>query len=304
MARIIVPAGWKSSEAVLDEAFKALNCERWGGASNNGWSKIGDLQRCAYRYYLKHVCGLTTAATGGDDSAPMSVGSFGHVALAAHYAALLPDSRYPGFRADCPTPEAIFAALDSVGADPLALQEAHTVWSGYTEHWGDDGWTPMAVEMPAGDEKLHTCRYDLVASVEDGIHDGLWAVDHKLLTSKADVDLYLLEGEILGEALCWRLSGLDDVFGPLAGVCINVLFKGKPVKGRPAYFRRWFPLNEELVNDFEQNRRFWQSQIQSFTKLNLWPKSHNGCVARYFDTCLFWDHCATLSPSLLTPRTK
>ena len=304
MARIIVPMGWKSSEAVLEEAFKALGCERWGGASDNGWSKIGDLQRCAYRYYLRHVLNLTSSSIGGDDSTPMSVGGFGHVALAAHYAALLPDNRYPGFRINCPTPEAVLAALDKAGAEPLALQEARTVWSGYIDHWGNDGWTPMAVEMSAGDEKVHTCRYDLVASVEDGVHDGIWVVDHKLLTSKADLDAYQLDGEILGEALCWELSNLNDVFGPLAGVCINALFKGKPVKGRAPYFRRWFPFDAELVRDFARSRAFWQSSIHTFTKLNLWPKSHNGCIARYFDTCLFWDHCATLSPSSLTPRVK
>jgi hypothetical protein len=303
VVRIIVPAGWKSSDDVLVEAFKALGCERWGGASVNGWSKISDFLRCEYRYYLKHIKGLTCSSVLSDSSPALEIGSYGHAALAAHYAGLLPDDRYPGFRDNCPTPEALLVALDAAGAEPMALQEARTVWAGYTEHWGNDGWTPMAVEMPAGDDGLHTCRYDLIASVADDIHDGIWAVDHKLLSPKANPDLYALDGEILGEALCWQLSNLDGTFGPLAGVCINVLFKGKPPKGMQPYFRRWFPLDEELIRDFARNRMYWQARVNTCLKMDRFSKSHYGCVARY-DTCLFWDHCATLDASRLISREK
>jgi hypothetical protein len=303
VARIVIPAGWKTSEEVLVEAFKALGCERWGGPTDNGWSKLSDFLRCPYRYYLKHVKGLTSASLLSESSGAQDIGSYTHAALAAYYAAPLPNSRYPGWRPNCPTPEAIFAALETAGAEPMALQEAREVWAGYIDHWGDDGWSPMAVEMWAGDMAVHTCRYDLIASVEDGVHDGIWAVDHKTLSPKAEIGNYELDGEILGEALCWEIQKLEAIFGPLAGVCINVLFKGKPPKGMRPYYRKWFPLNEALVTDFVHNREIWQAQRETCARTGRFPKSHYGCVARY-DRCLFWDHCSTLSESALTPRVK
>jgi len=302
VARIVLPAGYKSSEEVLVEAFKALGCERWGGASENGWSKISDLLRCPYRYYLRHVKGLTSSAISGEASAPMEIGSYGHVVLAAYYAGMLPDDRYPGFRDNCPTPDEVLAALDAAGADPMSLAEARTTWEGYIDHWGDDGLAPMAVEVPSGDVRLHTCRYDLIADVADGMHDGIWAIDHKFLTPKANVDLYQLDGEIIGEALCWEVSKLDEIYGPLAGVCVNILFKGKPPRGLSPYLRRWFPLDEALVASFGRDRMFWQAQVNTFTKMGHFPRSHFGCVSRYFDTCLFWDHCSTLSDASLMLR--
>jgi hypothetical protein len=303
VARIVVPAGWKTSEEVLVEAFKALGCERWGGPTNNGWSRLSDFLRCPYRYYLKHVKGLTSASMMSDSSTAQEIGSYAHAALAAYYAAMLPDQRYPGWRRGCPPPETIFAALEAAGAEPMALQGAREVWAGYIDHWGADGWTPMAVEMWAGDLDVHTCRYDLVVSVEDGIHDGIWAVDHKTLSNKADITLYAIDGEILGEAMCWKLFKLDEMFGPLDGVCVNVLFKGKPAKGMKSYYRQWFPFNEALIADFAYHRAFWQAQLEALAAAGEFPKSHYGCVARY-DKCLFWDHCSTLSESSLTPRVK
>lgn len=304
MARIVLGAGWKSSEAVLEEAFAALGCERWGGASENGWSKLSDFLRCPYRYQLKHVKQLVPAALVQEASSAQQIGSYAHAALAAYYASLLPDDRYPGFRLGCPSPEALLAALDLAGADPMALQQARDVWAGYIDHWGTDGWAPMAVEMPAGDALLHTCRYDLIVSIEDGLHDGVWAVDHKVLSLKADIDLYQLNGEILGEALAWQLLGLDEVFGPLAGVCINVLFKGKPPKGMQPYYRRYFAFDEDLIRDFGSNRMFWQAQIAAYQKMGRFPKSHYGCVAHFDDKCFYWDHCSTLSTAMLAPRVK
>ncbi len=289
---------------MLADAFKALGIERWGGASDNGWSKISDLLRCPYRYYLKHVKGLQSPSVT-DGSTAMEIGSYAHAALAAYYAAQLPDDRYPGFRVACPTPEAVLDALGAAGAEAEALFKAREVWAGYVDFHGDDGVTAMGVEVPAGNIDLHTCRYDLIADVQDGCHDGVWAFDHKVVSKRTDLELYLLDGEIMGEALCWDLSGLAETFGPITGVCINALIK-EPARGQPPYARRWFPLNEDLIRDFGSNRIFWQSQLAMYKKLGRFPKSHYGCPGRYYgtDVCQFWDHCATLDPSKLVPRSS
>jgi hypothetical protein len=202
---------------------------------------------------------------------------------------------YPGYRDPCPTPEQVLAAMRQAGAEVEALQLTAALWSGYVDHWGEDGIQPIAVEMIAGDPEFHTSRYDLVFSVVDGIHDGLWIGEHKTASPPADLELWRLDGEVVGECLSWELSQLSDVFGePLRGVCINALIKSKV----PSYKRLWIPVNWNLVNDFREQRRFWNSTIHLNRKLGMWPKSYYGCKSRY-DQCLFWDHCLSLSNACL-----
>lgn len=297
MSLVVMPVGLKSAEQVLNEAFALLGCERWGGASEDGWSKISDLLRCPYRYYLKHVRRVCSTEMGASSKA-QDTGSFTHALLAAYYAGQLSFSLYPGYREKCPTPEQVIEALRACGAEVEALTEAERLWSGYLDFWGDDGLRPVAVEMPAGDAAVHTSRYDLVALVEDGIHDGLWVFDHKTTIPSVDLDQWQLDGEILGEALSWELSEESTWFfdEPLRGICINVLFKGK----FPKYQRLWQPIRFEVVNDFAAHRRYWRATAEIYQRLNYWPRSHYGCRARY-DKCAFWDHCLTLSDSFLTP---
>lgn len=294
VTRVQVPLGLKPAEQVLNEAFQLLGCEPWGGPSQNGWSKVSDYLRCPYRYYLKHLVEARAQGVAAA-SAAQDIGSFVHAILAAHYASFLVDERYPGFRPRCPSVENLIVALKTCGAEPLALGKAEHLWWPYLDRWAEDGFGPLAVEMPVGDPELHTSRYDLVVDVLDGLHDGVWICEHKTLSPSTDVEIYQLDGEILGECLSWRLSHLDDMFGPLLGVCLNVLVKS----ATPTYRRLWWPVNWDLVNDFGRNRMHWQATINARTKQNIFPKSHYGCAAR-FDRCLFWDHCSTLSPSFLT----
>jgi hypothetical protein len=298
VARIVLSPG-RSAEEVLDAAFASLGIKRWGGMTGNGWSVLSDLLRCPYRYYLKREAHLQSIHLTADSSFAQDIGSYGHAILAAYYAGFLPDSRYPGYRHPCPTPEQMIDALNNAGADPMALAVARECWEGYVDHWGEDGLTPMAVEMLAGDEAIHTCRYDLIANVADGIHDGVWALDYKFLSQSANPDHYELNGEIIGEALAWELGNLTGMFGPLVGVCINVLFKGKTK--RP-YFRRWFPFKPEIIADFRKSRLHWKCAIEGYRIAGYWPKNHYGCVAHFDDACQFFDHCRTLDNSHLMKK--
>lgn len=301
MSRVQLPSS-KSNEQVLQDAFALLQCEKWGGASSKGWSWLQDYLRCPYRFYLKRIAQVSPTLMGGS-SESQDIGSYGHAILAAHYAGQLPDKRYVGYRENCPTPAQVIDALDRAGADAFALNEATRCWDGYIDRWGDDGLITMAVEMPVGDPNLHTSRYDAVFCVEDGIHDGFWIGEHKFLSPSADLDSYNLDGEILGECLSWRLSGLDEVFGPLSGVLLNVALKKKV----PAYHRLWMPVDWNRIDEYARMRECWNLTIESSGDVVnagceptlAFPRSHYGCMAR-FDKCLYWDHCSTLSNSFLT----
>jgi hypothetical protein len=298
-------AGLKSAEVVLRDAFLALGCERWGGASDNGWSKLSDFLRCPYRYHLKHMRRVK-ASLAAASSPAQDVGSFVHALLAAYYAGKLPAPfadengqlvTYPGWQANAPTLEALLVALREAGAEAAALALATRLWEGYIEHWGEDGIQPVAVEMGVGDPEFHTSRYDMVFSVVDGVHDGLWIGEHKTASPATDMESWQLDGEILGEELSWDLSKLSDMFGaPLRGICINVLLKTKV----PAYRRLWQPVRPKLIAEFTKQRMHWNSMIAFYKRNGLWPKSSYGCIAK-FGKCSYWDHCLSLSDSFLVP---
>jgi hypothetical protein len=235
------------------------------------------------------------------ESPALAVGSYTHAILAAHYARQLPDARYPGFRPNCPSPDDVIAALTNAGADLPALQVAERLWSGYQDKWGDDGWQPVAVEMPVGNPLLHTARFDMLVHVDDGTwRNGLWICEHKSASPASDLEMFQLDGEIMGEMMAFKMDNLEDVFGArLAGVVVNALVKSKT----PAYHRLWIPVNWELVNDFAKNRGQLQADINFRKKSGLWIKNHYGCTSRY-DKCMFWEHCRTLNDSMLSAAPK
>lgn len=289
----------KSLDAIVAEAFRALGCAPWGGQSENGWSKASDFLRCPYRYYLKHIRGVGPLIAGETGRA-LDIGASIHLLLAARYAALLPDDRYPGWRAVVPTPEAVLAALVTAGLPLDISNEVERLYDGYAEKYGTETITPVAVEMPAGSAKCHTSRYDLVFYVEDGIHDGLWVGEHKTMSSSTDIDEFRLNGEVIGEMLSWSLSDLDNFFGaPLNGVCINGIVKAKSV---PRYPRIWISRSEGLIEEYARNRMYWIQRIVDCMEQKRWPKSLQGCFGRYGNRCRFWEHCLSQDDSQLVAR--
>jgi hypothetical protein len=293
--RIQLPGVGRSIDSIVLEAFKVLGCEPWGGASKAGWSKQADFLRCPYRAWLKHVRGVGPLIVG-DASPALDIGSVCHLMLAARYAAMLPDARYPGWRERCPSPEAVLAAMVVAGLPTVISSEVERLYDGYAEKWGAEDIAPVAVEMPVGLAARHTSRYDLVFYIEDGVHDGLWVGEHKTMSSATDIDEFTYDGEVLGEMLSWRLSDLDQYFGaPLNGVCINALVKASKL---PRYQRKWIPVNWRLVEEYEKQRIWWIKQELYCKEKNFWPKNLFGCKSRYH-RCRFWEHCRTMDDAQL-----
>ena len=289
-----LPGIGRSIDSLVTEACASLGIEPWGGPSENGWSKHADFLRCPYRYYLKHVKGMGPLHVGDPGSA-LDIGSFTHLMLAAHYARMLPDERYPGWRANSPEPLVLLAALKKAGLSLSIAADVERLYEGYAEYYGNETIQPVAVEMPAGLRGTHTSRFDLVFYVEDGLHDGLWIGEHKTASPAADLDDFRYNGEILGEMLSFQLSGLQDFFGQrLNGVCINALVKSKT----PRYQRLWLTFPDQLINDFASTRGEWAQREIDCVRRNKWPRSMFGCVA-YFRKCRFWEHCRTQDDALL-----
>ena len=291
MARIqIETPGAIPMAKAIELAFQSFGCEPLGGPSNDGWSKIADLQRCAYRYYLRHEL----QATVGDGAAPgaLEVGSLYHASLALHYCRQLPEG-FPGWRPNPPPPMDFVERVGELNADAAYVAEARRLLYGYLEHHSPDDLEPVAVEYGAGIEGIHTCRFDMLAW-RDG---ALWNVEHKTsaFESAQGNEAWWLDGEIIGEVYAWKLANLERLFGaPLAGVIINLAFKSKP----PKYKRLDVVVPDKVLETYARDRQFWSQQREHFRRAGHWPKSLWGCNARY-DTCTYFEHCRDEDQSLL-----
>ena len=297
--RVQLPGVGKSVDAIIAEAFRSFGCEPFGGASSTGWSKQSDFQRCPRRYQLKHDLRATPLLVG-EVSTALDVGSVGHALLAAHYAAMLPDDRYPGFRTSVPEPAALLQAMVDAGLPMEIFAVADQCFSGYLERWADEDVQPVAIEMLAGDPAFHTSRFDMVFYTEQGMHPGLWIDEHKFLKSGTDLEEYKMHGEVLGEVLSWQLSKLDEFFGmPLSGVCLNVIFK--PTKtALPHYQRLWLSPQVEVLDRYVTDRVYWLDETRRCKQQYgdaAWPKALHGC--KQYRLCRYFAHCRDLDDSKL-----
>jgi hypothetical protein len=274
-------------DEVLTRALKQFGCVPPGGRSGDGWSGISDLQRCAYRYYLRSELAAVptgaTFATGG----PLEIGSYTHAFMAAHYIRFLPEG-YPGWQKGFPGPMELIEACEQERVDIAAFEEAKRLMYGYLEHYTADELQPVAVEYEAGIRGVHTCRYDALVW-KDG---GLWDLETKTMApttaSRADAfEGWYLDGEVVGQVYAWKLSQLQERFGaPLSGVIINGLIKSRV----PEFRRIEVVVPEKVVEAYARDRQFWSQQREHFRRTGYWPKSLYGCRSVY-DRCYYFAHC-------------
>jgi len=295
--QIEAPDALSMNEA-LDQAFAKFNCEPLGGPSEDGWSKMGDLQRCPYRYYLKNELGAVAIDPMDNNlkirnPTALEVGSLFHAILAVHYGRRLP-AGYPGWRANMPNPLDFLQAVEEAGASIEHVRQVKRMYYSYSEYWGPElDLQPLAVEMSAGIPGIHTCRFDMLA-YEDG---GIWNIEHKSASAfTPDVlESWWLDGEVIGQFYAWDLSEMSKMFGaPLTGTKINLTSKGFP----PRHMRVEIVQPREVVSTFARDRVFWNDLRTRYRNAGYWPRSLAGCMNRY-DRCAFWTHCRDLNNDLV-----
>lgn len=275
-------------------AWQKFDCAPLGGMSQDGWSLISDLQRCPYRYYLRHEQHMRMPATSSDDDkvSALDVGSLTHAVLALHYCRYLPEG-YPGYRSTAPCPGDYLDAVQTFGGDPRVVLEVERLYGGYCEQYSTEVVTPVAVEYGAGVVGHHTCRYDMLAW-RDG---ALWIYEHKTL-SREDIDPWWLDGEIIGQLYAWQLANKSVLFGAApVGVCINML-----IKKRPAQYRRIdVVIPQKVVDRYTQDRAWWADMRNTCRETGTWPKALGGCRGVY-GLCEYHAHCRDEDNSLLAVR--
>lgn len=247
--------------------------------SAKGWSRYSAIERCPRLYYLNYIKKpddvtdeqLVVIENSRD---ARDVGSVGHAFLALSYAS------------EGPTPTQLMTWLNEHNANPEVTWEAWRLFEAYLSEYRDDYLIPIASEVSEADPKTkRSCRYDLLARVEEGPADGvrpgpgIYIVEHKFLGqfSEANLTGWDLDGEIIGQVMVWKRAKLDKKYGKLRGVIVNIVGKQKV----PQFSR--YLVDADTVPWKRQERMLDQDDrdLARYRKNRFWPMRLAACIGRW-----------------------
>lgn len=258
------------------------------GGSGKGNSYYQTFSRCPraffYRYENKDS-DMFFVESGA--FTPRDLGSVWHAYAATYYRRVLGLTKM--------TPEQLKDYLLKEDCNPQSVLEAWRLWECYAAYYLHDYLVPRAVEYTAIEPWWkHSCRYDLIAEVNlkkapRGLYrEGVYNVEHKTQSDSfvASSDAWELDGEILGQVAIWGKSNAIKEFGPLTGVIINTVTKGKaPKMSRRTVDPSMFKSKVHLTV-----LRHLDARIHEMRKYKYWPQYWSGCTTR-FGRCDFFDTC-------------
>lgn len=274
-----------SIDQAIEQVRDSLNIPRelqLTGGSGQGWSTYSTFQRCPRAYYFQVVQPKPKFSS----PEALEVGGLLHTFMALYY--------YPQAPFNTQLPEALFKSLAQIDVNPKSLSEGWRLFQAYVDHYGDNDYlTPIAVERHAQDPKSkNTCRYDLIARIDNppalGFAEGLYIIEHKTSSQFSEnvLDGWSIDGEILGEMALWKVAKLEKVYGPLAGLCVNLIGKQKIPK-----FERVFINPQQIQTDQHLiDLKHWKKRIEAHKKSGEWPRALAGCISK-FGKCEFYNHC-------------
>jgi hypothetical protein len=266
----------------LEKVFNLYGLERMGGASGRGWSYYSSIQKCLYYYFMNYK-----KKDSGTPSHALELGSCIHTMLALYYEGL----RDPETRID---PERLKNELLELNVSSEIVLEAWRLFQAYESRYDTDYLTPLGAEIFAEAPDGTTCRYDLIAKVEDEggevvVPPGTWVVEHK---SASRFDASMLEGwkndgEIIGQIRIYQKAKLAKKYGKLQGVIVNLIGKHK----QPQFQRVMIPVSNKRLKRHESDLKSWDMIRNICETTNHWPRSRASCVGRW-GLCRYFDHCA------------
>lgn len=289
------------------------------GGSVRGWSALQLAPRCWRAAFYKLVRGLAP----GRSSDAMDLGVLYHACMEAHYSTGGVDTYKPL--------DALQTALPDLVAKTRRLVDAKLRKFGKLE---SETWDIRAVEYEVvsyveGKPTLGaykgrrikapvSSKFDLVlAKREPGapyepygpIAKGVYLMDHK--TTKAltrdKVAGFGMDPQLLLMAHNWRAAKLEQVFGPLLGVIIELVVNTKEVNIE----RIEVSIDDRDVQRFMEFLTPWALNLESLYGLPeaersdqaRWPMNYAGCRSAY-GMCSYFDLCEShgvLEPLYVTP---
>lgn len=315
------PEGTISIDEAVDNIFNQRKWPLLGGPSGRGWSFFSVAMRCAQLFRATYDVPAQALAERVKrlPGLPLQIGALFHTLMALYYGAglgnatVLPDrgglvaeavklpSRRRRFTVPSTAADDLIAVLkqlcESDQPSPLldVVLEAERLFDAHTDFYGRgrEDVAPLGVEVFAEHPQLgYTCRYDMIGAV--GLHDpviqtpGVFIFERK--TTRWIDEKYLegwaLDGEVLGQLSCWKPSGMEAMFGPLAGIVIDVVSKGRIPECR----RVILPATLPAVAQHERWVRYHNAQIHLWRAMGLYPQSYANCWGRY-GRCSEFDNC-------------
>lgn len=272
---------FRSASDGIEEICKEWKLPILADSSGRGWSKFSTLQRCPYLYELLHIRKEKPSST----SMALDVGSIYHALHAVDVLALLrlkPTSMSVELK----------DKLLVKGVNPQAIYEAWRLYEAYRAKYEDDYLIPLAVEESAKDPRTgFTCRYDLIARIDDPPHGylkGTYVVERKTSAKfdMATLDAWDLDGEVLGQIAIYERAKLARRFGKLKGLIVDIVGKQQT----PQFHRTFVAISSVQTRRHLKDLVIWSGLEQRFKRTGYFPRSLAGCVNRY-GTCSFFDRC-------------
>ncbi len=274
-------------EDVLVEIFEARSLKRLGGVSSGrGWSSISVYQRCPYAFKRRYLEPFQDRPFIITEPAARAIGTLIHVFLAVYYTRMI-DQSYPL------TPQVVRDEL-LLKANPDLVHEGWRVFTAYALYRQNDIIQPLAIEYDLRDPRTgESCRYDLIAFLPENQGEllaGTYVYEHKSTDRFDDNSLngWSNDGECLGQVMLWERLGLDNRFGPLKGLIVNLLGKQKECKFHRTLVAPQSWQTKQHKNDLKR----WEGLIQLSTSMNQFPRSRGNCINR-FGKCDYYDFCSS-----------
>jgi len=306
-------------------ASALLGLPQLGGPSGRGWSFIKIAMKCPHLFKQ-----LYRTASIGDrrTTAAMEIGGLFHTLLALTYGSEMglccyrdrgliksdlikttfsydsmtqfsyeaPDRLLVELKAMCVRAEAYHKP--ELGPNLALILEAERLYDAHTNFYGhgNEDLEPLAVEWLARHPKLnYTCRFDLVAKVgpsDPHMPEGIFIIEHKSAKWLSDQvrSGWTLDGEILGQLLCWEASGCAEIFGPLVGLCVDVVTKAKI----PDFYRLVLPPKLPPVSRYARWIAQLNAEIATWEATDIFPQRFSSCFDQY-GACSEFQNCEQLS---------
>jgi len=272
-------------DAALDKAFAEIGVAKLGGASKGrGWSWYDKLQHCPYLYKRLY---LDKALSGAVSANALEIGSGFHALKALYH-----QSQIPGSGVEYGHVGRMRDALYKHNASVQAVAEAARLIEAYIAYYDNDYLIPLDVEVHAVDDEGNSCRYDLIARVEDahpGLMPGTYIVEAKTASRMDDATMtgWRNHGEIIGQAAIFHRTRLAKKYGRLEGVIVDVVTKTK----QPGFCRPVVVLPREVERAHLQDLRMWRTLEKLYRSTGYWPRARAACIARY-GKCAMFDECS------------
>lgn len=282
---VSIASAFVACDVAIDLIFENAGLSKLGGASGElGWSSMSTFQRCPYLWKRRYLAAAPIGS--GPGPASREVGSILHVFLALYYSQLI-DSTYPL------SPETCKEQLVAAMVTPDHIFEAWRVFEAYRVYYMHDDFVPLAAEFHLVDPVTkRSCRYDLIARLDrpmPGLLPGTYIMDHKS-TSRFDsstLTQWRNDGELIGQWELYEKLKLEKRFGPLQGLCANLIGKQKD----PKFERSWIRPSDALLRDHKKSTAIWSARLDLAKACNDFPRARANCVTR-FGLCDQFDHCA------------